>query len=151
MVSVTCRSPLVPAFRNTVSGTTCSISLGIWGIRVRTPTFLEMKALNAKSFTSVQTLRTVSYLLLLTTKHSLSPTPNPRELVDHIRSGPVVLNKLRFRRRTRSNPCDFNELKHAVQRDDSRAKCKSHQELGITEDEWILLIKILGIKSISLI
>jgi hypothetical protein len=43
---------------------------------------------------------------------------NPRELVDHIRSGPanVVLNKpLRFRRRTRSNPCDLNEFLQALQ------------------------------------
>jgi hypothetical protein len=37
---------------------------------------------------------------------------NPRELVDHIRSGPtelVLREPLRFRRRTRSNPCDFND------------------------------------------
>jgi hypothetical protein len=42
---------------------------------------------------------------------------NPRELVDHIRSGPtkLVLGKpLRFRRRTRSNPCDFNEFLQAL-------------------------------------
>jgi hypothetical protein len=43
---------------------------------------------------------------------------NPRELVDHIRSGPaeLVLSKpLRFRRRTRSNPCDFSEFLQALQ------------------------------------
>jgi hypothetical protein len=45
---------------------------------------------------------------------------NPRELVDHIRSGPAWLVlilgiPLRFRRRTRSNPCDFNEF---LERDD---------------------------------
>ena len=43
---------------------------------------------------------------------------NPRELVDHIRSGPadsVLKEPLRFHRRTRSNPCDFNEFLQALQ------------------------------------
>jgi hypothetical protein len=43
---------------------------------------------------------------------------NPRELVDHIRNGPAKLvldEPLRFRRRTRSNPCDFNEFIQALQ------------------------------------
>jgi hypothetical protein len=42
---------------------------------------------------------------------------NPRELVDHILSGPAKLmldEPLRFRRRTRSNPCDFNEFLEAL-------------------------------------
>jgi hypothetical protein len=44
---------------------------------------------------------------------------NPRELVDHIRSGPAELTLdtplPRFRRRTRSNPYDFNEFLEALQ------------------------------------
>jgi hypothetical protein len=43
---------------------------------------------------------------------------NPRELVDHIRSGPAELElkePLRFRRQTRSNPCDFSEFLQALQ------------------------------------
>jgi hypothetical protein len=43
---------------------------------------------------------------------------NPRELVDRIRSGPAELlleEPLRFRRRTRSNSCDFNEFLQALQ------------------------------------
>jgi hypothetical protein len=42
---------------------------------------------------------------------------SPRELVNHIRNGPaeLLLNEpLRFRRRTRSNPCDFNVFLHAL-------------------------------------
>jgi hypothetical protein len=74
---------------------------------------------------------------------------NPRELVDHIRSGPaqLVLNKpLRFRRRTRSNSCDFNEFLQALQSSETirSVEWKSHTELGITEDEWVLLLKTLG-------
>jgi hypothetical protein len=74
---------------------------------------------------------------------------NPRELVDHIRSGPAKLvldEPLRFRRRTRSNPCDFNEFLDALQSSASIriAVCGYHQELGITEDEWVLLVKTLG-------
>jgi hypothetical protein len=37
---------------------------------------------------------------------------NARELVDHIRSGQAELDlqePLRFRSRTRSNPCDIND------------------------------------------
>jgi hypothetical protein len=74
---------------------------------------------------------------------------NPRELVDHIRSGPVELvldEPLRFRRRTRSNPCDFNEFLQALQSSETirLADCLSHRSLEITEDEWVLLVKTLG-------
>jgi hypothetical protein len=74
---------------------------------------------------------------------------NPRELVDHIRSGPAQLvleERLRFRRRTRSNPCDFNEFLQALQTNETirSVECGSHRELGITEDEWVLLVKTLG-------
>jgi hypothetical protein len=74
---------------------------------------------------------------------------NPRELVDHIRSGSVKLvldDALRFRRRTRSNPCDFNEFLEALQSNGTirDVTCYSHQKLNISEDEWVLLVKILG-------
>jgi hypothetical protein len=74
---------------------------------------------------------------------------NPRELVDHIRSGPTefVFDKpLRFRRRTRSNPCDFNEFLQALQSSETirTVKCESQLELEITEDEWVLLVKTIG-------
>jgi hypothetical protein len=69
---------------------------------------------------------------------------NARELVDHICSGPaklVLQNPLRFRRRTRSNPCDFNEFLLALQSNETirTVECGSHLGLGITEDEWFLL------------
>jgi hypothetical protein len=74
---------------------------------------------------------------------------NPRELVDHIRSGPVELvldEPLRFRRRTRSNPCDFNDFLQALQSSKTirDVLCFSHSTLGIAEDEWVLLVKTLG-------
>jgi hypothetical protein len=68
------------------------------------------------------------------------PTMNPRELVDHIRSGPAKLvldEALRFRRRTRSNPCDLNEFLQALQSSETirTVKCGSHRIMGIAEDE----------------
>jgi hypothetical protein len=75
---------------------------------------------------------------------------NARELVDHIRSGPamLVLDKPlpRFRRRTRSNPCDFNEFLQALQSSETirTVRCDSHQRLSITKYEWVLLVKTLG-------
>jgi hypothetical protein len=74
---------------------------------------------------------------------------NPRELVDHIHSGParLVLDEaLRFRRRTRSNPCDFNEFLEALQSSETirDVQCRSQLRLSITEDEWVLLVKTLG-------
>jgi hypothetical protein len=74
---------------------------------------------------------------------------NPRELVDRIRSGPaeLVLRKpLRFRRRTRSNPCDFNEFLQALQSSETirNVDCGDHMQLSITEHEWVLLVKTLG-------
>jgi hypothetical protein len=69
--------------------------------------------------------------------------------VDHIRSGPaelVLKEPLRFRRRTRSNPCDFNEFLQALQSSETirTVQCGSQQRLDITEDEWVLLVKTLG-------
>jgi hypothetical protein len=69
--------------------------------------------------------------------------------VDHIRSGPaelVLLEPLRFRRRTRSNPCDFNEFLQALQSSETNrdVTCFSQLDLGIAEDEWVLLVKTLG-------
>jgi hypothetical protein len=77
------------------------------------------------------------------------PNMNPRELVDHIRSGPAVLvleEPLRFRRRTRSNPCDFNEFLEALRSSETirTVRCRSQHILGIREDEWVLLVKALG-------
>jgi hypothetical protein len=74
---------------------------------------------------------------------------NPRELVDHIRSGPAKLvldEPLRFRRRTRSNPCDFNEFLQALRSSDTirTVDCGSQLNLGISEHEWVLLLKTLG-------
>jgi hypothetical protein len=75
---------------------------------------------------------------------------NPRELVDHIHSGPTVLEldkPLRFRRRTRSNPCDFNDFLQALRSSETIRTaycCPSHLELGIAEDQWVLLIKTIG-------
>jgi hypothetical protein len=74
---------------------------------------------------------------------------NPRELVDHIRSGPnelVLAEPLRFRRRTRSNPCDFKEFLQVLQSSETirDVRCASQQTLCITEDEWVLLVKSLG-------
>jgi hypothetical protein len=76
-----------------------------------------------------------------------------REVVDHIRSGPTELElyrPLRFRRRTflnmRFNPCDFDELLQALQSSKTirDVQCGTHLELGITEDEWVLLVKTIG-------
>jgi hypothetical protein len=74
---------------------------------------------------------------------------NPRELVAHIRSGPSELKldePLRFRRRTRSNPCDFNEFIQALQSSETirSVECESHRMLGIIEDEWVHLVKTFG-------
>jgi hypothetical protein len=74
---------------------------------------------------------------------------NPRELVVHIRSGPdtlVLAEPLRFRRRTRSNPCDFKEFIQALQSSETirEVRCASQQTLCITEDEWVLLIQTIG-------
>jgi hypothetical protein len=74
---------------------------------------------------------------------------NSRELVDHIRSGPeklVLDDPLRFRRRTRSNPCYFNEFLQALQYSETirDITCRSQQHLGIAEEEWVLLVKAIG-------
>jgi hypothetical protein len=78
---------------------------------------------------------------------------NPRELVNHIRSGPatVVLDKpLRFRRRTcfngRCNPCELDKFLHALESSETIQDvfCSSHLNLEVSEDEWVLLVQTLG-------
>jgi hypothetical protein len=78
------------------------------------------------------------------------PTMNTCELVDHIRSGPaelVLVEPLRFRRRTRSNPYNFNEFLQALQSSETirTVECGPQLQLGISEHEWVLLTKTLGI------
>jgi hypothetical protein len=89
------------------------------------------------------------FLLSLPLAQLCFPTMNPHELVDHIRSGPAKLvldEPLRFRRRTRSNPCDFNEFLLALHSSETirTVVCGSHEELSIAEDEWVLLAKTIG-------
>jgi hypothetical protein len=79
----------------------------------------------------------------------MNPWVNPRELVDYIRSGPaeLIFNKpLRFRQQTHSNPCDFNEFLQVLQSSETIRKihCGSNIHLGISEDEWVLLVKAIG-------
>jgi hypothetical protein len=74
----------------------------------------------------------------------------PLELVNHIRSGPVTIvfdeTLPRFRRRTRSNPCDFKEFLRALQCNQTIkiAECGSHLRLGVSEGEWVRLVMTLG-------
>jgi hypothetical protein len=74
----------------------------------------------------------------------------PRELVDHVRSGPageLTLDyPLLFRPRTLFNRCDFKKFLQALQSSETirTVPCKSHC-LGITGDEWILPVKTIGI------
>jgi hypothetical protein len=74
---------------------------------------------------------------------------NTRELMDHIRSGPAELEldePLRFRRRTRSSPCDFNDFLEALEANETirSVECASREELDISEDQWFRLVKSLG-------
>jgi hypothetical protein len=69
--------------------------------------------------------------------------------MDRICSGPaeLVLDKpLRFRHRTHSKPCDFNEFLQAVQSSETirTGICRSQVLLSISEDQWVLLVKALG-------
>jgi hypothetical protein len=68
-------------------------------------------------------------------------TRNSCELVNHIRSGraKLVLDKpLHFR--------DFSEFLQALKSSEKirTVKCGTHRVLGITEDEWVLLVKTIG-------
>jgi hypothetical protein len=74
---------------------------------------------------------------------------NPRDIVDRIRSGPAQLmldEPLRFRRRTRSNPCHFNDFLEALQSSETirDVSCFSQLVSDITEDEWVRLLKTIG-------
>jgi hypothetical protein len=71
------------------------------------------------------------------------------DLVDRIRSDPAELvleEPLRFRCRARSNPCDFNELLQALESSETiqTVNCESQLRLGISEDEWVILVDTLG-------
>jgi hypothetical protein len=74
---------------------------------------------------------------------------NSLELLDRIRSGPAELvldEPLRFRRRTRSNPCDFNEFLQVLQSSETirTVTCRSQLQLSITEAEWVVLVETIG-------
>jgi hypothetical protein len=58
----------------------------------------------------------------------------------------MLFEPLRFRRRTRSNTCDFNDFLQALQSNETLqyVECYSQLELRIAEDEWVLLVKTLG-------
>jgi hypothetical protein len=51
-----------------------------------------------------------------------------------------------FFRRTRSNPCDFDEFLQALQSSETirDVTCSSQLHLGISEDEWVLQVTTLG-------
>jgi hypothetical protein len=91
-------------------------------------------------------VKAVIYLYYTLTIHLLYnqpcfPTMNTRELVDHIRSGPALL--------ALDEPLlyHFNECLQALQSSETirHVRCKSHQQLCITEHEWVLLVKTIGI------
>jgi hypothetical protein len=74
---------------------------------------------------------------------------NPRELVDHIRSGPAELElsePLRFNHQTCSNPCDLNEFLRVLQSSETirTVSCQPHFILQLGIDEWVLLVKSIG-------
>jgi hypothetical protein len=72
------------------------------------------------------------------------------ELVDHVRSGPAELvleRTIRLRRPTRRrNSCGFNEFLQALQSSETirDVNCGSQLRLGISEDDWVLLVQTLG-------
>jgi hypothetical protein len=74
----------------------------------------------------------------------------PYELFDKIRlNNPSELelkHTLRFRRRSRSNPCSFDDLLQALQSNESihTVRCQGDISLGITQEEWFLFVETLG-------
>jgi hypothetical protein len=74
----------------------------------------------------------------------------PSELFDLIRlNNPSELelkHTLRFRRRSRSNPCSFDDLIQALQSNESirTVRCQGNVSLGITQEEWFLFVQTLG-------
>ena len=74
----------------------------------------------------------------------------PYELFDLIRlDDPEELelkHTLRFRRRSRSNPCSFDDLIQALQSNESirTVRCQGNVSLGITQEEWFLFVQTLG-------
>jgi hypothetical protein len=74
----------------------------------------------------------------------------PYELFDLIRlNNPNELelkHTLRFRRRSRSNPCSFDDLIQALRSNESirTVRCQGNVSLGITQEEWFLFVQTLG-------
>jgi hypothetical protein len=74
----------------------------------------------------------------------------PYELFDLIRlTNPNELelkHTLRFRRRSRSNPCSFDDLIQALRSNESirTVRCQGNVSLGITQEEWFLFVQTLG-------
>jgi hypothetical protein len=74
----------------------------------------------------------------------------PYELFDLIRlNNPNELelrHTLRFRRRSRSNPCSFDDLLQVLQSNESihTVRCQGNVSLGITQEEWFLFVQTLG-------
>lgn len=73
----------------------------------------------------------------------------PQTLLDTIRGTPIELKlfeTIRFRRRTRSNPCDFNMILQALKVNKSITVliCSRHFMSGITSDEWFRFLQNLG-------
>jgi hypothetical protein len=92
------------------------------------------------------TLFLLSLILVLSYYYLWNPH---HEFVNHIRSGPVELmldKPLHFRRRTYFNPCDFKNFLQVLQSSKTirTVACMAHLELGISENEWVLLVKTLG-------
>jgi hypothetical protein len=74
----------------------------------------------------------------------------PYELFDLIRLNNTneleLKHTLRFRRRSRSNPCSFDDLIQALQSNESirTVRCQGNVSLGITQEEWFLFVRTLG-------
>jgi hypothetical protein len=77
------------------------------------------------------------------------PVLSPRGVVDYILSGPAKIEFMMpicFSNQTHSNPCDFNDLLQALRSNVTirQVKCYMCQNMGFTEDEWVLLVQTLG-------
>jgi hypothetical protein len=73
----------------------------------------------------------------------------PQMLLDYIRGNPDELKlfeTIRFRRRTRSNPCDFNDILQALKANSSIQTiiCSRFFVSGISSAEWFRFVQTLG-------